>query len=68
MADAVRTCSGAALAGVNVFPDTDAVKRRHGLSQTRGDPAPALGIATDCSDQDVDAIHADFVRRMLRYL
>jgi phosphonatase-like hydrolase len=77
--DAVSTCFRAALASVGVFPEPDAVNAVMGfhkpeairrLLSTRHDTPRPLGEGPGVKaigDREVDAIHADFVARMLHY-
>jgi phosphonatase-like hydrolase len=77
--DAVSTCFRAALANVGVFPEPDAVNAVMGfhkpeairrlLSAHQCSPRPRgeePGVRA-IDDREVEAIHADFVERMLRY-
>jgi len=65
--DAVSTCFRAALANVGVFPEPDTVNAVMGFHKPEAIRRllSASGRAHD--DREVEAIHADFVERMLRY-
>src|SRR6266852_253998 len=75
--DAVSTSFRAALAGVGVYPDVDAVNAVMGLHKPEAikrlltasgrAPLPPSPPPKGEGTLDVDTIHADFVARMLRY-
>jgi phosphonatase-like hydrolase len=63
--DAVSSCFRAALAGVGVFPEPAAVNDVMGLHKPEA--VRRLLTAAGQSTGKVDAVHADFVARMVHY-
>jgi phosphonatase-like hydrolase len=65
--DAVSSCFRAALASVDVFPERDAVNAVMGLHKPEAVRRLLSASGRAFGDREVDAVHADFVARMVRY-
>jgi phosphonatase-like hydrolase len=65
--NAVSDCFRAALSAVAVVPSLDAVNNVMGLHKPEAIRRLLAAAGRQPNDRDIDAIHADFVERMLRY-
>jgi phosphonatase-like hydrolase len=65
--DAVNVCFRAALAGVGVFPELDAVNAVMGIHKPEAVRRLLSASGRTFSEREADAVHADFVERMVRY-
>lgn len=65
--DAVSVCFRAALAAVEVFPEPAAVNAVMGLHKPEAVRLLLAASGMPYGDGTVEAVHADFVERMLRY-
>src|SRR5690349_17305662 len=65
--NAVSDCFRAAIAAVDVHPEQDAINRVMGLPKPEAIRTLAAAAQRTLTDQQLDAIHADFVRRMIEF-
>ncbi len=65
--NAVSDCFRAALSAVGVHPDQNAVNRVMGFPKPEAIRTLVTAAQRSCTERELDAVHADFVRRMSDY-